>query len=144
MLGAAVAAVLLYMRSQRPAWITIGAGARIGLATGLIAAWLAFGVSGAGLFVSRVVMHQGDQIDTAWRDNVNTSQQMTQQWMGQMSLPNDAAQVNAQRNWMLSPEGHAGFEIAGLIWSCLLLVLLAVGGGALGARMEARRRRPEV
>ena len=28
-------AVVLYMRSQRPAWITIGAGARIGLVTGL-------------------------------------------------------------------------------------------------------------
>jgi|ERR1700739_2586395 len=144
MLGAATAAVLFYMRSQRPAWITIGAGARIGLVTGLMAAWLAFGVSGAGVFIARVVLHHGDQIDTAWRDNVNASQQMTQQWVAQMNLPNDAAQANAQRNWMLSPEGHAGFETAGLAWSCFLIVLFAVGGGVLGARMEARRRRPEA
>ena len=144
MLGAAIAAVLLYMRSQRPAWITIGAGARIGLVTGLLAAWLAFGVSATGLFVSRVVLHHGNEIDSAWRDNVNASQQMTQQWIAQMKIPNNAAQLAAQRNWMLSPEGHAGFETAGLIWSCLLLVLFAVGGGALGARMESRRRRPEV
>jgi hypothetical protein len=61
-----------------------------------------------------------------------------------MNIPADAAQVAAQRNWMLSPEGHAGFETAGLIWSCFLLVLFAAGGGALGARMESRRRRPQV
>jgi hypothetical protein len=144
MLGAAAAAVVLYMRSQRSAWITIGAGARIGLVTGLIAAWLAFGVSGAGLFVARVVLHHGDQIDATWRDNVNASQQMTQQWLAQMNLPNDVAQASAQRNWMLSSEGHAGFETASLVWSCFLLVLFAVGGGALSARMQARRRRPEA
>ena len=144
MLGGAVAAVLLYMRRQRPAWITIGAGARIGLVTGLLAAWLAFGISGAGLFVSRVVLHHGDELDSSWRDNVNASQQMTQRWVAQMNIPADATQVAAQRNWMLSPEGHAGFETAGLIWSCFLLVLFAAGGGALGARMESRRRRPEV
>src|ERR1700739_4190159 len=132
MLGAATAAVLFYMRSQRPAWITIGAGARIGLVTGLMAAWLAFGVSGAGVFIARVVLHHGDQIDTAWRDNDTASQQMTQQWVAQMNLPNDAAQANAQRNWMLSPEGHAGFETAGLAWSCFRIVFFAVGGWLVG------------
>lgn len=142
--GAAAWAVGLYMRSQRPAWITVGAGARIGLVTGLIAGWLAFGASGAGLFVLRVVSHQGNQIDTTWRDSVDKSQQKTQQWLTQMNLPNDAAQANAQRSWMMSPEGHAGFETMGLIWNCSLLVLFAVGGGALGARIQARRRRTEA
>src|SRR5579872_2708327 len=56
MAGAALWAVITYMRSQSPAWITMGAGARIGLVTGLIAGWLAFGFSGAGLFVTRVIM----------------------------------------------------------------------------------------
>jgi hypothetical protein len=36
---AAAWVVALYLRSQRPAWITIGAGARIGLVTGLLGAW---------------------------------------------------------------------------------------------------------
>ena len=66
MAGAAAGAVLLYMRSQRPAWITIGAGARIGLVTGLIAGWLAFGVSGIWLFVQRVFLHQAGQIDAVY------------------------------------------------------------------------------
>jgi hypothetical protein len=144
MLGASVAAVVLYMRSQKPRSITIGAGARIGLVTGLIAAWLAFGVSAAGLFIERVGLHQGDQIDSAWRDNINASQQLTQQWLTQMNVPSDAAQANAQRNWMLSPEGHAGFETGTLLWSCFLLVLFGAGGGALGARLLSRSRRPEI
>ncbi|HEY1580653.1 MAG TPA: hypothetical protein VGF82_26615 [Terracidiphilus sp.] len=144
MAGAAIWAVILYMRSQRPAWITMGAGARIGLVTGLMAGWLAFGFSGAELFVNRVVMHQGDQLDSAWKLFVEKDQELSQQWLKQMSVPTDAAQLNAQRDWMLSPEGHAGFQTLGLVWDCFLLVLFAVAGGAIAARMTARRRRPEI
>jgi hypothetical protein len=142
--GAAVWAVTLYMRSQRPAFITMGAGARIGLVTGLIAGWLAFGASGAGLFVTRVVMHQGGRIDSEWREFVEKDQELSQQWLKQMSVPTEAAQLNAQKNWMLSPEGHAGFQSMGLVWDCALLVLFAAAGGALGARILARRRRPGI
>ena len=58
MAAAAAWAVVLYVRSQRPAWITVGAGARIGLVTGLL------GVDGAApsgvtLFVQRLLHHQG-------------------------------------------------------------------------------------
>src|SRR5215831_792344 len=114
MAGAAVWAVTLYLRSQRPLWITMGAGARIGLVTGLIAGWLAFGISGAGLFVTRVALHQGGHIDSAWREFVEKDQELSQQWLKQMSVPSEAAQLNAQKNWMLSPEGHAGFQTMGL------------------------------
>ena len=144
MAGAALWAVTLYIRGQRAAWITMGAGARIGLVTGLIAGWLAFGFSGTGLFVTRVVLHQGSRIDSEWREFVEKDQQLSQQWLSQMSVPTEAAQINAQKNWMLSPEGHAGFQTMGLVWDCVLLVLFACAGGALGARMLARRRRPEI
>ena len=50
---AAAWAVALYMRSQRPAWITIGAGARIGLVTGLLGGWMAAAATGLTLFVMR-------------------------------------------------------------------------------------------
>jgi hypothetical protein len=142
MAGAALWAVTLYLRSQRPALITVGAGARIGLVTGLIAAWLAFGVSGAGMFVTRVALHQGGQIDSAWSESVAS---LYQQMESQMSASADAAQqLEAQRRFMLSPEGRAGFMTMGLVLYCGLLVLLAVGGGALGARILARSHRPEV
>lgn len=144
MAGAALWAVILYMRRQRPAWITIGAGARIGLVTGLIAGWLAFGFSGVDLFVTRVVMHQGGQIDSAWKQFVDKNEEFSQQTLKQMSVPTDPVKTEAQRNWMLSPEGHAGFQTFGLLLDCGLLVLFAVAGGAIAARITARRRRPEI
>jgi hypothetical protein len=140
---AAIWAVVLYIRSQRPAWITIGAGARIGLVTGILAAWLAFGISGGALFLQRVVFHRSGEIDSEWKDRVEKSQQLTQQWASQMGVA-DAAQATAQRNWMLSPEGHAGFQAFGMATSCAFLVLFGAAGGALGARLAGRNRRPEI
>lgn len=140
-------AVALYMRSQRPAWITIGAGARIGLVTGLLAGWLAFGVSGGALFVQRFVLHQASQIDGNWKDRVALSQQMTQQWMANVG-PADASQAQAAQAqvqaWMLSPWGHAGLEAFGFATNTLLLIFFATSGGAIGARFLGRTRQPEV
>jgi hypothetical protein len=112
----------------------------------LIAGWLAFGFSGAGLFATRVVMHQGQQIDSTWRDFVEKNQEMSQQLLIKMGASSDEIQASMapQRNLMLSPEGHAGFQTAGLAWSCLLLVLFSVAGGALGARTLGKSRRPSV
>ncbi|HUX27973.1 MAG TPA: hypothetical protein VMV39_04265 [Terracidiphilus sp.] len=141
--GAAAWAVVLYVRSQRPAWITMGAGARIGLVTGLLAGWLAFSVSGGGLFMQRFVLHQSSQIDGEWKNRVALSQQMTQQFASQMGVT-DPAQAKAQEAWMLSPEGHAGIEAFGFASNALFLLFFATGGGALGARLLARRRRTEV
>jgi len=144
MAAAAGWAVVLYMRRQRPAWITIGAGARMGLVTGLIAGWLAFGLSGADLFVTRVFRHKGNEIDSAWTQAVIEMDKQTQRIEAQMSVPHNAAQAEAQRRWMLSPEGEAGFQTMGLAWYCSLLTLFAVAGGAISARMVGRRRRPEI
>jgi hypothetical protein len=143
MAAAAAWAVALYLRTQRPAWITIGAGARIGLVTGLLAGWLAFGISGGALFVDRFVLHQTSQIDAEWKIRVDQSQQMTQQLASQMGV-SDAAEAEAQKAWMLSPWGHAGIEVFGFASNCLFLLFFAAGGGALGARLMVRNRRPEV
>ncbi|HEY1254188.1 MAG TPA: hypothetical protein VGF01_05365 [Terracidiphilus sp.] len=136
---AATWAVALYLRSQRPAWITIGVGARIGLVTGLLGGWLAFGVSGGQLFIQRFFLHQSNQIDASWRAIVESSQQLTLQ-MGF----SDAAQLQSQKAFMLSPEGHAGFTAISLVFNWLFLTLFAVVGGALGARMMGRSRQPEI
>jgi len=147
MAGAAAWAVVIYMRSQRPAWITIGAGARIGLVTGLIAGWLAFSVSGGTLFVERFVLHHSSQMDAEWKSSVALSEQMTQQWESGMS-PADSAQAQTKQAqvqaWMLSPWGHAGIEAIGLACNVIFLLFFAAAGGALGARLLARSRRPEV
>ena len=148
MAAAGACAVALYMRGRRPAWITIGAGARIGLVTGLLGGWLAFGASGGALFVERVVFHQSSQIDGLYKTFVlDTFQQRAQQSMAGLS-PTDAAlmqnQLSQLQAWMLSPEGHAGIWACGFAFNSVLLLFFAVAGGALGARWMARTRQPEV
>jgi hypothetical protein len=138
MTAAGVCAVMLYMRSQRPAWITIGAGARIGLVTGLLAGWVAFGVSGSALFIQRFLLHQSSQIDADWKTSVETSQQLA----AQMGF-SDVAAMQAQKALMLTPEGHAGFATFSIIFNAAFLLLFAAAGGALGARLAGRTRQPE-
>lgn len=147
MLAAASCTVVLYMRNQRPAWITIGAGARIGLVTGLLAGWLAFTASGTQLFVQRFFFHQAARIDAEWKERVEASQQFTQQWAAQMQSP-DPAQAKAEQAqivaFMLSPGGHAGVEAFGFASASVFLALFSVAGGALGARLLAGVRKPEI
>ncbi|HEY1986949.1 MAG TPA: zinc ribbon domain-containing protein [Terracidiphilus sp.] len=143
MSAAAAWAVTIYVRGQRPAWITMGAGARIGLVTGLMAAALAFTVGGGALFTERFVFHQANLIDAQWKNQVDESNQLTQQLMSQMGML-DAAQLQAQKNLMMSPEGHAGIEVFGLASNAVFLLLFASAGGAMGARLLARSRRPEI
>jgi hypothetical protein len=148
---AAAWAVALYMRSQRPAWITLGAGARIGLVTGLLAGWLAFGVSGSALFVQRFLLHQASQIDAGWKANVEASNQeslqLIQQWSSWMAA-SDVTKMQANQAgfyaMMLTPEGHAGSWAFGFALNSLLLLVFAAAGGALGARWLARAGKPEV
>ncbi|WP_348264144.1 hypothetical protein P8935_06315 [Telmatobacter sp. DSM 110680] len=147
MVGAAILAVFMYMRSQRPSWITIGAGARLGLVTGLVAAWLAFGVSGCWLFTERVLLHQSGQIDVVYKAFLDTFQQRVSDSLAGMNAA-DAARMQPvfarMQAIFTSPEGHAGVWTLSILFNCAMLVLFAAGGGALGARLEARRRRPEV
>jgi hypothetical protein len=143
MSAAAAWAVTLYVRNQHPSWITMRAGARIGLVTGLMAGAVAFSASGAALFVQRFVLHQAGAIDTEWQARVEASHQLTQQLATQMGVL-DAARLQAQKALMLSPEGHAGIEAFGMASNALFLLLFAAGGGAMGARLLARSRRPEV
>jgi hypothetical protein len=136
MASAAALAVQLYLRRQRSAWITTGAGARIGLVTGLIAGWMAFGTTGIAFFAMRFWFHQGQAFDQMWQSMVNQSLQQ------QVSA--DVQALNAFRSLLLSPEGRAGLMLTGLI--CLEVALLgfATAGGALGAHLMARSRRPQA
>jgi hypothetical protein len=131
--------VVLYVRSQRPAWITIGAGARIGLVTGVLGGWTAAATTGITLFAMRFWFHDGKFYDDLWQTLVN--QQMSQQWA---SMGVDAQTIGLMKAWLLPPEGRAGWLLAAVTLLTTGLLLFAVAGGALGARMLARTRRPEV
>ena len=147
MAAAAAWAVVIYVRSQRPAWITAGAGARIGLVTGILAAWLAFSISGAALYVQRYNMHQAAELDNQWKAVVTLNNQLSEQYAQKMA-PADSKKAEAMRNWlrdwMLSPWGHAGFVAFGLAGYMCFLIFFCVGGGAVSARVLARTRRPHL
>ena len=108
-LGASIWAVNLYMKRVRPGRLSMGAGARIGLATGLFASWLTLSVNGVALWVARFVMHQGGQMDSLWATEVQNSLQLSQQMVSQMGLTAAQAAQSTQlsRTWMLSAEGQA-------------------------------------
>ena len=136
---AAAWAVALYMRSQRPAWITIGAGARIGLVTGLLGGWMAAAATGMTLFAMRFWLHQGKTLDNTWQTII--TDQVSRQWE---AAGVDAQSITIYKAWLLSPEGRAGSMLGAILLLVAALVSFAVGGGALGARFQARTRRPEV
>jgi RNA polymerase subunit RPABC4/transcription elongation factor Spt4 len=130
--------VLLYMRSQRPAWITIGAGARIGLVTGILGGWVAAATTGITLFAMRFWFHQGTFYDNLWQ---TLTSQMSQQWV---TMGVDSQTIAEMQRMLFQPEGRAAWLLAAVTMLAMVLLLFAVAGGAIGARLLARRRRPEI
>jgi hypothetical protein len=131
--------VSIYVRRQRPVWITMGAGARIGLVTGLLAGWLAFGTTGVAFYCNRFLLHEGKSFDDVWASMVN------QNFNPQLQAASENAQaMMAFRNMLLSPEGRAGLMLIGMLVIEIALLVFAAAGGALGARMMARTRHPEA
>ena len=56
----------------------------------------------------------------------------------------DAQTITLYKGWLLSPEGRAGSMLGAILLLVAALIFFAVGGGALGARFQARARRPGV
>jgi hypothetical protein len=139
MAGTGAWVVALYMRNRRPAWLTLGAGARLGLVTGVLGGWTAAAASGVALYAARYWFHSGKVFDNFWSTLVN--QQMSQEWA---SMGVDAPTIALTKSWMLSPEGRAGGVLCALSFLVVALVVFAVAGAALSARFLARTRRPQV
>ena len=140
---AAVAAwaVTLYVRrqraAQRPFWLTTGAGARIGLVTGLIAGWIAFAAFAASLYVERHVFHQGKDYDTVVQEQTSKILDQAQTLSANPDTQAAAAFLKSAANWLLTPEGRAGSFLASLLFAEFLLLVFAIAGGAMGARLLA-------
>jgi hypothetical protein len=129
--------VALYMRSRRPAWITIGAGARIGLVTGILGSWTAALTTAISLYAMRFWLHRGPALDADWQSQMNLA---TQYWA---SMGFSAQQIALNKAIMFSPEGHAGFVLTSIGFLAVILLAFSVAGGALGARFLGRPRRIE-
>jgi len=144
--GAAAWAVGLYAKRTQPGWLSAGAGARIGLVTGLFASWLTLSVNGVALWVARFVTHQGAQMDSLWASEVNNSLQVSQQMVAQMGMTAAQATESTQfsRSLMLSAEGRAGIALSTFVAGAVFLICFAMIGGAVGARLLAQPRRPSA
>ena len=137
MAGTAAWVVALYMRHQRPSWITIGAGARIGLVTGIIGSSTAAAVTGLTLYALRFWLHHGDIFDNFWQ---SFSQQVTQEWN---SMGVDPQTMAILKGMLDTPEGRAGWVLAAVAFLMAALLLFAAAGGAISAHLFARTRRPQ-
>ena len=130
--------VAIYLRRERPAWLTIGAGARIGLVTGILGGWTAAAASGVSLFAGRFFFHQGKTFDDLWQTMVD--QQLSQR----ATAGFDSHALDVLRSWMLSPAGRAGWVVGTVAVLVAVLLLFAIAGGALGARMLGRPSRQQL
>ena len=151
--AAAAWAVTLYVRGQRTSrrgfWLTTGAGARIGLVTGLIAGWTAFAATGASLYAERYLFHQGKEMDDAYQTQVvatTTWLESSGLWQSLVAASQDpqTAQtiLKAQMARQLSPEGRAGAVLSQTVTAEFMLLVFAVAGGAIGARLLAGAAKP--
>jgi hypothetical protein len=131
--------VAVYVRSQRPARITSGAGARIGLVTGVVGGWTAAATTAFTLFAVRFVFHQGGAVDDFWLNHVVQASVQKWTYMGV-----DSQTILTLKTWLLSPSGRAGWALGAMSLLVVGLLLFAVAGGAVGARLMARTRRPQI
>jgi hypothetical protein len=92
-------------------------------------------------------MHHSSEIDSDWKKGIDAGQQWTRQIAENMG-PAFSAQMEAtsaqNEAWMLSPEGHAGGQAFDLAIASAFLLFFAMAGGALGARLLAPARTPDV
>lgn len=136
MIAVAAAVVMLYMRGRQPAWLTAGAGARIGLVTGLLSSWATMATAALSLFILRFWLHQGKMYDDLW---ANLASQRLPEQLAASGW--DAKMIAVQQAKMLSPEGQAGWTMGILFFLSVLLLPFAVAGGVLGVRLLVHTRK---
>ena len=146
MAGASAWAVHLYAKRIHASGISTGAGARIGLVTGLMASWLSVGLDGFFLWLARFPLHQGSAIDSMWATVVLKPLDQKQQEMAQagVATPQTIEFAHHLRDFMTSSNGKAAMTMMSLCVATLLLILFATVGGALGARLSTQTRRPST
>ncbi len=139
MAAAAAWVVAIYTRNQKPAWITIGAGARIGLVTGILSAWTATAICGLLLYGARYWFNAGRFIDSFWTNSVN---KLFSDFSSAFGF--DASTAASLKTMMLTPQGRAEAFLSMTGELAAALLLFAIAGAALGARFLARPRPPEI
>lgn len=133
-MGGAVLVIALYRRRVPYAALQPSLGARIGVVTGTMAAAFAVAINTLLLVFQRYGLHQGNLLDASLNSTV-------QQAISRASTGTEAqAQVTTTLAFLLSPEGKAGMVLAGMACIALIILLLSIAGGVLGAQLYRNRR----
>ncbi len=133
-MGGAVLVIALYRRRVPYAVLQPSLGARIGVVTGTMTAAIAVAINTLLLVVQRYGLHQGNLLDASLNSTV-------QQAISRASTGTEAqAQVTTTLAFLLSPEGKAGMVLAGMACIALIILLLSIAGGVLGAQFYRNRR----
>jgi hypothetical protein len=127
-------AVALYQR-KAAGQVNPGAGWRIGLLVGVLAAFLFSIANGLGILFQRYGLNQGALID---QELSSLTQQMTDQLVHQN--PEAAQQMPWFIHFWLSADGHAAAMLFGCAFASLAIVALSSIGGILGARILSARK----
>ncbi|MHB1698891.1 MAG: hypothetical protein ACYCSN_01950 [Acidobacteriaceae bacterium] len=134
-LSGAMIALALYHRRVPLAKIDAGAGARIGLLTGLFMAAAMTAVGSIFLALMRFVWHKGADFDAQISDAIH-------QGMARAAENNpDPQMVQSSLKFLLTPEGRAGYTLAMVAFLAILLVLFSALSGAVGARLMPSYRK---
>jgi hypothetical protein len=143
MVAASAWAVHVYTRRLHSAGISTGAGARIGVVTGVLASWLFAGFQGLFLWLARFPLHQGNVLDSMWAAAVlNLDQKMLETAQAGTATPESIEYLHRLRDFVMSTNGKAEMAMISLCMVVGVLIFLATLGGALGARLSAQSRRP--
>ncbi len=135
--GGAVLVVALYRRSVPGVTLQPRQGARIGLLTGTMTAAAAMAGNTLLLFTQRFGLHQGKLLDA-------TLNSALQQALAHAASGAEAqAQMASTVNFLLSPEGRAGMVLLGMGFIAVVILLLSVMGGVLGAQMYRSGGKPQ-
>ncbi len=116
-----------------------GAGWRIGLLVGVLAAFLSSVVDGLSMVFERYGLHRGASID---QKLVALTQQMTEQMVHQN--PEAAQQIPWFIHFWLSPDGHAAVVLFMSAFAAVMMIAFSSVGGALGARVLGSRKRLSI
>ncbi len=126
-------AVDQYRRRRPQAVLNAAVGARIGAAAGVMLAVARTAALSLAQWLQRYPMHKGAEMDAQYMQNVRDIEQMMQKVMG---APIPAEQMR----WMLSSEYRAWSALGDLALGGVIVLLVAIAGGALAGFLHKRRR----
>jgi hypothetical protein len=141
-IGGGFAVIALYRR--RSAGFTDGRiGWRVGAILGGASAFLAAAAWAAQLLIERYLLHQGGAIDQVFQAAAQLEVDTIVKWLATQGPqpPEILHEMRGYTNFLLSPDGYAGSQLATVVLMSIGIVLFAAAGGAIAGRLLAMRTR---